>query len=128
MAASLVGGAGSRSRMVKPSDISSDQFTLGVHSLLELVDMFHDYDATDRRDEVFALLGMSLDIPSSLRANYDLTWSQVFSQLVQLLINGSHSAAQGHIEVCDDHELAFIRTKIHALGRVSIRNGGRDPN
>jgi hypothetical protein len=41
----------------------SGRVSLGIRPLGELIDMYHTYKATDRRDKVFALLGMSSDVP-----------------------------------------------------------------
>jgi hypothetical protein len=39
-------------------------FTLGIRPLGELIDMYHTHKATDLRDKIYALLGMSSDNPS----------------------------------------------------------------
>jgi hypothetical protein len=49
--------------------------SLGIHPLGELIDMYHTHKATERRDKVFALLGMSSDDPSAARLlpNYEIS-------------------------------------------------------
>ncbi|KAK3347206.1 hypothetical protein B0T25DRAFT_461168, partial [Lasiosphaeria hispida] len=42
----------------------SGRSSVAIRPLSELVDMFHARKATDRRDKVYALLGISLDDPS----------------------------------------------------------------
>ncbi|KAK7961179.1 hypothetical protein PG988_012393, partial [Apiospora saccharicola] len=68
-AAYLVRGAIFRNRLLGSR---TAQFSLGIRPLVELVDMYHDRNATDPRDKVYALLGMCSDeqIPDGLRPNY----------------------------------------------------------
>ncbi|KAM7210539.1 Heterokaryon incompatibility protein (HET) domain containing protein [Rhypophila decipiens] len=126
MAATLIQRALSRSRMLSPKDLSSDQFTLGVDTLSALIDMFHDHDATDRRDKLFALLGMGSDVPSTLRANYDQSWGQVLHELVTWIFAGDEPN-HTRIKTWDDHEIAIMKTKMRVLGRV-IKVKPRTPN
>jgi ankyrin repeat protein len=91
-------------------------FSLNIHSLFELVDMYHARDATDRRDKVYALLGMGTDSPNlpELSPDYKLPWKDVFRTLVELSLSKQIS-----VKTWDDVELAIIEAKGHFLGTVS---------
>lgn len=54
-------------------------------SLGELVDRYHEYEATDRHDKVYALLGMSSDDLSTagLEPNYKTPWGMLMERLVK---------------------------------------------
>ena len=74
-------GAGFRSRYeYNPGG----RFSLGIGPLGELVDIYHSRKAIDRRDKVYALLGMSLDDPSKpgLSATYMSLWKTSFIGLL----------------------------------------------
>jgi hypothetical protein len=57
----LIESAGLRSKHITNLP---ERFSLEIRSLAELVDMFHTRQASDPRDKVYALLGMSSDDPS----------------------------------------------------------------
>ena len=57
----LIERAGLRPKYTKNS---LERFSLEIHSLAELVDMFDTRQASDPRDKVYALLSMSSDDPS----------------------------------------------------------------
>ncbi|KUJ21848.1 ankyrin [Mollisia scopiformis] len=67
---------------------SSERYSLEIRSLAELVDMFHTRQASDPRDKVYALLGMSSDDPSKagLQPNYEISWEVLFQQLVKFIL------------------------------------------
>ncbi|KAH8757088.1 heterokaryon incompatibility protein-domain-containing protein, partial [Hyaloscypha finlandica] len=67
---------------------SPETFSLGIRSLAELIDMFHTRHASDPRDKVYALLGMSLDDPSkaTLQPDYTISWEQLFEKLVKYVL------------------------------------------
>ncbi|KAI8657047.1 hypothetical protein NCS56_01310400 [Fusarium sp. Ph1] len=92
------------------------RFSLDICSLGELVDMYHTHKATDRRDKVYALIGMSSDDPSiaGLSANYEISWGQLFLQLVNFFFSERVS-----VDTWDDKEMAVIRGKGCVLGEVS---------
>ena len=62
---------------LRPKHIANLQegFSLEILPLSELVDMFHTRQATDPRDKVYALLGMSLNDPSKATLQPDYTIS-----------------------------------------------------
>ncbi|RKK26885.1 hypothetical protein BFJ67_g16416 [Fusarium oxysporum f. sp. cepae] len=92
------------------------RFSLDICPLGELVDMYHTRQATERRDKVYALLGMSSDDPSiaGLSANYDISWGQLFRQLVNFFFSERVS-----VDTWDDKEIAVISGKGCVLGEVS---------
>jgi ankyrin repeat protein len=63
-------------------------FSLEIRSLAELIDMFHSRQATDPRDKVYALLGMSSDDPEKgmLQPDYDISWEELFQQVVKFVL------------------------------------------
>ncbi|KAF4440036.1 hypothetical protein F53441_12407 [Fusarium austroafricanum] len=93
----------------------SGRFSLDICPLGELVDMYHTRKATERRDKVYALLGMSSDDPSiaGLSANYEISWGQLFQRLVNFF------SEQVSADTWDDKEIAVIRGKGCVLGQVS---------
>jgi len=92
----------------------SDRFSLDICPLGELIDMYHNREAADRRDKVYALLGMSSDIPVGLSPNYNIPWKDLFHQLVKYLIG-----EQAPVETWDEREIAVIKSKGCVLGTVS---------
>lgn len=93
---------------------------LNILPLPELIDMFHSHSATDRRDKVYALLGMSTDSfdTTLLDADYNKPWSTLFRDLVQTILG-----PQVELTVSDSMELAIIRVKGFPLGIVtSVEN------
>ncbi|KAH7309925.1 hypothetical protein B0I35DRAFT_453508 [Stachybotrys elegans] len=60
----LIRGAVFRPRHERYGTSRSGRFSLGIRPLGELMDMYHTREAADRRDKVYALLGMSLDDPN----------------------------------------------------------------
>lgn len=51
---------------------------LNILPLRVLVEMFHNNDATDRRDKIFALLGMSSEDSLRIRVDYTKPWEVLF--------------------------------------------------
>ncbi|KAM0175384.1 hypothetical protein ACHAPC_009627 [Botrytis cinerea] len=66
----------------------SKRFSLNIRSLAELIDMFHTRQATDSRDKVYALLGMSSDDPekAGLQPDYNTSWEELFQQLIKFVL------------------------------------------
>jgi hypothetical protein len=84
-------------------------------SLGELIDMYHTREATKRQDKIYALLGMSLEGPSGLLPNYQVTWKETLQQLVEFLLCKEIS-----VETWNEREIAVIKTKDCILGRVFL--------
>ena len=89
-------------------------FSLNIRPLLEMIRMYHDRDATDRRDKIFALFGMSSDIPEGIAPDYNVSWSATFHRLTSAIVGN-----KACIRTEDDHEIALICTKFHVIGSVS---------
>ncbi|KAK3355245.1 heterokaryon incompatibility protein-domain-containing protein, partial [Neurospora tetraspora] len=94
----------------------SDNFSLNIRPLGELIEMYHTREATDRLDKVYALLGMSSDNPTAagLFADYDISWKQLFNKLIHFLLPELVS-----VDLSDDKEIAVIKGKGCILGEVS---------
>ncbi|CAF3618224.1 unnamed protein product [Fusarium graminearum] len=110
----LIRGAILRPRHTGPL---GGRFSLNIRPLSELVEMYHTRKATERRDKVYALLGMSSDDPTTagLSIDYTLPWSQVFESLIKYTL--SHSLS---VKTWDDKEIAVIRSKGLVLGEVCL--------
>lgn len=67
---------------------SPEEFSLDVNRLAELLDMFHTREASDMRDKVYALLGMSSDNPSraGLQSDYEIPWRALFQKLIEYVL------------------------------------------
>ena len=94
----------------------SDNFSLDIRPLGELIEMYHTRKATDRRDKVYALLGMSSDNPTTagLFADYTISWKQLFNKLIHFFLPKLDS-----INLSDKKEIAVIENKGCILGEVS---------
>ncbi|KAK3339679.1 hypothetical protein B0T25DRAFT_618214 [Lasiosphaeria hispida] len=97
----------------EPTKTRAGHFSLNVRPVAELLDSFHDREASDNRDKLFVLLGMSSDghIPSNLLPNYEADWSQLFAHLVHFLFGSSAS-----VKTAPDTEVAVIQAKGWVLG------------
>ncbi|RYP20480.1 hypothetical protein DL767_009434 [Monosporascus sp. MG133] len=94
----------------------------------ELIDMYHTYEATERHDKVFALLGMSSDDPSDvehagLSPDYGIPWGKLLKQLVRFFLGGQVS-----VYTWPNREMAIIEGKGYVLGKVSSVNEQRMPD
>lgn len=93
-----------------------DRFSLNIRPLAELLDMFHDRKATDPRDKVYALLGMSSDvhIPANLLPDYGILWKDLFCRLCKSFVG-----EQTFVKTWEEGEIAVIKSKGCVLGWVS---------
>ncbi|KAI1111737.1 heterokaryon incompatibility protein-domain-containing protein [Nemania sp. NC0429] len=101
---------------------ATDHLSLEISTLGELIDMYHAREASDPRDKIYALLGMSSDGPIStlLSPDYEISWKDLLANLVNVFFGEPTS-----IETWDDKELAVILSKGYVLGWVkSIKQGG----
>ncbi|KAF4635257.1 hypothetical protein G7Y89_g2840 [Cudoniella acicularis] len=107
----LITGAGLRS---KHTTYLPKRFSLNIRCLADLIDMFHTRQATDTRDKVYALLGMSSDDPSpaSLQPDYTKPWEELFEQLIKFVLGKD-------IFVETSSQRAIIKSKGCILGQVS---------
>ena len=94
------------------SDISS----LDICPLGELIDMYHTHEATELRDKIFALLGMSSDDLSKtgLLPNYEVPWEELFHHLVKFLLYDKIS-----VETLGHEQIVLIESKGCILGEIS---------
>ncbi|GAW19324.1 hypothetical protein ANO14919_088100 [Xylariales sp. No.14919] len=102
--------------------VATNEFSLDISPLGQLIDMYQRREATDRRDKVYALLGMSSDNHSRgvLSANYQLSWKELFSQLIKYILSQGVS-----VETWDEKEIAVVRAKGYIIGHVeSIESDG----
>ncbi|KAK3369579.1 heterokaryon incompatibility protein-domain-containing protein [Lasiosphaeria ovina] len=109
----LMGGTAFQSRQATREGPASNRFSLGVRPLWELINMFQNREATDRRDKVYALLGMSSDVPTGLSPDYTVPWSDVLRRLTGNLFGGRAS-----VEAWDDSDVSVVTTKARFLGEV----------
>jgi hypothetical protein len=77
--------------------------------------MYHTREASDRRDKVYALLGMSSDNYSSgeLSPDYDIQWERLFQQAIRRIVS-----ERVLVSTWKDTEVAVIRSKVCILGQV----------
>ncbi|RFN45092.1 acb 4-hydroxyacetophenone monooxygenase [Fusarium flagelliforme] len=117
----LAKGAAFRSRCTTSQ---AGRSSLNICRLGQLVDMYHNHQATDDRDRIYALLGMSSDDPgtSGLLVDYDISWAKLFKQLVHSIL-GSVS-----VDTWDDKAVAVTRSKGCVLGIVSVVDSVIDRN
>lgn len=104
-----------------------ERFSLNIRCLAELIDMFHNRKATDVRDKVYALLGMSSDDPGGvgLRPDYEVSWKELFRKLINFVL-GKDVSMEIPNDFDDDSQRAVITSKGYILGQVSsVRNDDR---
>ncbi|KAK3493505.1 heterokaryon incompatibility protein-domain-containing protein [Neurospora crassa] len=94
----------------------TDNFSLNIRPLGELSEMYHTREATDRRDKVYALLGMSSDNPiaAGLSADYTISWVQLLNKVIHFSLSELL-----FVGLWDNQENAFIEGKGCVLGEVS---------
>ncbi|KAK3933541.1 heterokaryon incompatibility protein-domain-containing protein [Diplogelasinospora grovesii] len=112
----------SKSYATRPSGEAS----LEIRPLGELVDMYHAHQATNRRDKVFALLGMSSDgdlDAAGLSPDYDIPWGELLRRLIRFAL-GDHVSIE---KTWDDAEMAVIRGEGQVLARVAAVEQSTSP-
>lgn len=102
--------------MSQPETSRPGRFSLNIHSLGELMDMYHARKATNRLDRIYALFGMSFDDPMAvgLPVDYNLPWGRAFQKLIHFLLSD-----QAFVDTWDDCAVAVIQGKGHICGKVS---------
>ena len=91
-----------------------------IGTLGELIDMYHNHEATLLHDKVYALLGMSgmnfSDLSNTkLLPNYRDEWEKFLQRLAKFLLCDKIS-----VEAWSDKEIAVIKSKGCILGRISL--------
>lgn len=107
----LIKGAGLRPKQFLGR---GDHLSLDICTLGELVDMYHSRKATDSRDMVYALFGMSSDTPTNLSPNYEILWQDIFHRLIHYL-----TSDQVTIQTWGAEEIAVIQSRAYTLGKVA---------
>ncbi|KAH7377380.1 hypothetical protein BKA66DRAFT_572179 [Pyrenochaeta sp. MPI-SDFR-AT-0127] len=87
---------------------------LSILPLRTLVGMFHDQDATDRRDKIFALLGMSSEDSLEIKVDYKTTWKLLFRDLIHSIVG-----QKPDILTWEGSEMALIQGYGCVLGKVT---------
>ncbi|KJK62273.1 hypothetical protein P875_00095557 [Aspergillus parasiticus SU-1] len=77
--------------------------------------MYNNREATDRRDKVYALLGMSSDNhgPGAILPVYTVSWKDITRRLIRFYIG-----EQACVQTWDDEDIAVIKGKGCVLGVV----------
>jgi hypothetical protein len=91
-------------------------FSLNIRPLAELIDMLHTRKASDVRDKVYALLGMSSDDPDEggLRPDYEVSWKELFQKPVKFILGKDIT-----VEASNYTQRAVVKSKGYILGQVS---------
>ncbi|KAJ8106233.1 hypothetical protein OPT61_g9673 [Boeremia exigua] len=85
---------------------------LGISVLGELLERFHKREATDRRDKIFALLGMASDgADGDLTPDYTKSWANMFANLIRHIFGTATT-----VFTWDTAECAFLTVRGCALG------------
>jgi hypothetical protein len=95
--------------------------SLGMAPLTELLERFNMHDATDRRDKIYALLGLSNDLHKfpALWADYDKPWSDLLRDVVAQFLGPALS-----IYTWDEQEGAVITGSGCPLGTLFHKPDG----
>lgn len=110
----LIQGANLRPKRVVSQSVRA---SLDIRPLGDLIDMYHNRQATERHDKIYALLGMSSDDPGAagVLPNYEISWRHLFEQVVHVLVG-----EQVSVETWDEREIAVITGQGCILGHVSL--------
>ena len=91
--------------------------SFNVLPLGDLLRLFQGHEATDKRDKIYALLGLSSDneVSPQLRPDYTKSWSTLFQQVIEHVLGSSPL-----VKTDDDTEQAVIFESGSVLGTVSL--------
>jgi hypothetical protein len=91
--------------------------SFNVLPLGDLLRLFQGHEATDKRDKIYALLGLSSDndVSPQLRPDYTKSWSTLFQQVITHVLGSSPT-----VKTDDDTEQAVIFESGSVLGTVSL--------
>jgi hypothetical protein len=91
--------------------------SFNVLPLGDLLRLFQGHEATDKRDKIYALLGLSSDndVSPQLRPDYTKSWSNLFRQVITHVLGSSPL-----VKTDEDTEQAIIFESGSVLGRVSL--------
>ncbi|PSN65258.1 HET-domain-containing protein [Corynespora cassiicola Philippines] len=102
--------------------------SLGILPLLQLVETFRAQKATDRRDKIYALLGLSTDASElKIRANYLKPWEELLVNLLGPTL-GVHATItmQREWNCVRVHANACIIGRIHSVSAASTGTASHD--
>ncbi|KAL5390036.1 hypothetical protein DPSP01_002093 [Paraphaeosphaeria sporulosa] len=94
--------------------------SLDILPLRHMVSMFHTHDATDPKDKVYALLGMSTAEMASrpyIAVDYSKPWASVFCELVRYLLGSTV-----RIQTWNHRLETLLFARVFVLGRVGQVN------
>ncbi|KAK4160289.1 heterokaryon incompatibility protein-domain-containing protein [Cladorrhinum sp. PSN259] len=103
---------------------SSPRYSLNIAPLSELIDLYKTFEATDPRDKIYALMGMSSDNPSAAGLVPDYTIC--FEELIQRYIN-THVSPHAHVTVSDDKNIIVIRARGNVDVAITHRRSLENP-
>lgn len=92
------------------------QAHLNIQPLAELADMFYAHETTDRRDKIYALLGLCSDheLLQNIEPDYSKDWSDLFEEFGRFVFGSDSSIAAS-----ESHEMLVVRTQCFILGSIS---------
>ncbi|KAK0668514.1 heterokaryon incompatibility protein-domain-containing protein [Cercophora samala] len=98
-------------------DVSS-RFSLNIGPLRHLIDMYRHREATDRRDKIYALLGMCSDDPGAagLLPDYSIAWPVLIQQLARSILKLAHPVV---IDAWDNRDSVMIKGRSYVLGEIA---------
>lgn len=106
---------------------SLGEVSLDIRPFHELLDMYRAHKATDPRDKIFALLGMSSDLPAvndaGIIPNYTISWDNLLHHVINFVLK-SHVP----IETMEKQDGMAIRGMGYVLGKVTVANEPDDSN
>jgi hypothetical protein len=94
---------------------SSGRASLGIFQLGQLLDLYHEYEASKRHDKIYALMGMSSDDleSSGLSPDYEIPWHNLLARVIHHLLG-----SQVGIDTWPDREVAMIRGQGFIIGEI----------
>ncbi|KAF2686157.1 hypothetical protein K458DRAFT_208860 [Lentithecium fluviatile CBS 122367] len=108
-----------------PEEDTNKTFSLGIRPLPELIDMFRTHEATDCRDKVYALLGMSTlrQTLNQVSPDYELDWHTFFKRTARQVLG---SKLKAKLKSSKDGNTGFIIANVCILGYVSAVGSARN--
>lgn len=91
------------------------QDQLHIDPLMDLVDRFHTHEATDIRDKIYALWGLSTEseLTNTLRPDYNKSWKSLLADL-GLHVFGKDS----ELTPSESKQMLYVRCLCYYLGKV----------
>ncbi|KAK4167407.1 hypothetical protein QBC43DRAFT_311793 [Cladorrhinum sp. PSN259] len=111
----LIQGAGLRP-LYEKSDAAFPRHYLNIDPLYRLVDMYRRREATDRRDKIYALLGMSSDDSgaSNLLPDYTVSWKTAIHRFTKRILNFDRV----NVDAWDDSDMVLLRGRGCVLATI----------